>query len=141
MAESPAAICGTRNRYDSDDDDSTPASWIPQETLDAARDIDKPIIFMEGQTKGGEALLKAGAFPIGLQGLRLKLRTELASFEWQYRRVFLCLQPQGKKDRWLEIRAWILLRLAGAEVVPTGELAASGRQLEGISRNARSPRH
>lgn len=101
---------------DSDDDDSTPASWIPQETLNAARDIDKPIIFVEGQTKGGEALLKAGAFPIGLQGLRLKLRTELASFEWQYRRVFLCLQPQGKKDRWLEIRAWILLRLAGAEV-------------------------
>ena len=26
------------------------------------------------------------------------------------------MQPQGKKDRWLEIRAWILLRLAGAEV-------------------------
>ena len=99
---------------DDNDDDGAPRSWIPQETLDVAKDIDKPIVFTKGQTNG-EALLKAGAFPIGLQGRRLKLCTELASFAWEYRRVYLSLQPQGKKDRWLEIRAWILLRLAGAE--------------------------
>jgi hypothetical protein len=100
----------------SDDDDGAPPSWIPQETLDVAKDIDKSIVFVEGQANG-EALLKAGAFPIGLQERRLKLRTELASFTWGYRRVYLSLQPQDKKDRWLEIRAWILLRLAGAEVM------------------------
>ena len=98
-----------------DDDDGAPPSWIPQETLDVAKDTGKPIVFVEGQANG-EALLKAGAFPIGLQGRRLKLRTELASFVWGYRKVYLSLQPQDKEARGHEIRAWILLRLAGAEV-------------------------
>ena len=97
---------------DGEDDGASSPSWIPQETLDVAKDIDKPIVFTEGQANG-EALLKAGAFPIGLQEMKLRLRAELASFVWEYRQVFLCFD---KKARWLEIRAWILLRLAGAEV-------------------------
>ena len=102
------------NDDDSDDDGASP-SWIPQETLDIAKDIGKPIVFIEGQASG-EALLKAGAFPIGLQEMKLRLRAELASFMWEYRQVFLCFDQKDKKARWLEIRAWILLRLAGAEV-------------------------
>jgi hypothetical protein len=46
--------------------DSMP--WIPQETRDIAKDIDKPIIITEGPIKG-MTLWQAGAFPISLFGV------------------------------------------------------------------------
>ena len=110
------AICGERNRRRSTMTVKRMAgtAWIPQETLDVAKDIDKPIVITEGQANG-EALLKAGAFPIGLQGIKLKLRAELASFDWDFRQVLLCFDS-GRLGRRAEIRAAFLLYCAGAEV-------------------------
>ncbi len=46
--------------------DSMP--WIPPETRDVAKDIDKPLVVTEGPVKG-MSLLQVGAFPISLVGV------------------------------------------------------------------------
>ena len=108
--------------------------WIPEPTAAVAKDPDKPIIFTESFFKA-LTILHAGRLPIGFNGPWINektapeekeksnnrvLVTELANgFRWMARKVYFAFdldQIGNWNVRHAVIRAWIILKIAGAEV-------------------------
>jgi Domain of unknown function (DUF3854)/Protein of unknown function (DUF3631) len=107
--------------------------WVPQVVLDVAKDVGKPLIFTESYFRS-LAILHAGGLPIGFNGPWINEKTapkdgdkpnnrvlvaELADFRWKTRRIYFFFdldQAINGQVRHAVVRAWIILKVAGADV-------------------------
>jgi hypothetical protein len=110
--------------------DASPAPFIPPETLAAFADKNAALLFIEGHEEAANALLAAGAFPIGLESWEaaagnngdnpdnVRLRPEFAEIVFAKRKVYLCNSTlhNGASNRQAQIRLAFLLYDRGADV-------------------------